>query len=572
MNAGRGSARWMVLAVLCSAWAGALSLAAAGGAAAAGLDPSFGTAGRVISDFGHTETRASALAVAPDGSLVVAGSTCSLPATVGRSCDLALVRYGTDGSELGRTSQGFAAHPDFVVSDLAVDSEGDVIAVGRRYSLGWSPDLIGYLPDGSADAAVSATALPQAFAVKEITAVAVDASDRILLAGESAKNEVLIARLGRDGAADESFGGGDGVATVQQSGPPYVSALAIGSEGRSFYAGHFDIGDPEAGSSGVAALESDGEPAPGFSVPVSFRRELTLGRELTAVRDLKLDSLGRVLLSFEGNGATMSPVARLLPTGAPDESFGRGGVASMPSCQDCHTAIALGVDAADRPLFAGLPFRVGRYTTAGLPDGGLAPGGSFMVDVAGHPEADDLAIDGAGRVVVAGSSIAADGHSRIILARLLVDGPPATVCRGVAATTVGTAGDDVLVGTAGRDVILARGGGDEIRARGGGDLICAGSGRDVVSGGAGGDRIYGEAGPDRVLGGTGQDRLFGGAGRDVIQGGSDADLLRGSAGADRLLGQSGPDRLFGGAGDDALAGGTGEDVLHEDTRQNGTHE
>jgi uncharacterized delta-60 repeat protein len=568
--------------------AGAFGMTASPGAGAAGLDPSFGTTGRVVSDFGQAEARASALALAPDGTLVVAGSSCSLPPAGGRSCDLALVRYGADGSELQRTPDGFAAHPDFAINDLAVDSEGGVIVVGRRYSLGWSPDLVRYRPDGSADPAFSAAALPQAFAPKEITAVAVDASNRILLAGESAAHEVLVARLGSDGAADDSFGGGDGVAVIQESGAPYVSALAIGDEGRIFLAGSLEIGDPEAGDAGaalIAALEPDGDPAAGFSAPAGF------GHELISVRDLKLDSLGRLLLSLEGNGATELPVARLLPTGELDESFGESGIATAAQCEGCGVASALAVDGADRPLFAGSPFRLGRYTAAGTADDGFVRGGSSTVDFGeGYRlEATDLALDGSGRIIVAGSRMAADGHSQFILARLLVDDGPIGACRGVVATAVGTPGDDVLVGTTGRDMILARGGADEIRGLGGGDLICAGSSSDVVRGGGGDDRIYGEAGADLVLGGpgadlisggngadrlkgdAGRDRLLGDAGRDVIQGGAGADLLHGSGAADRLRGQSGPDRLFGGAGDDVLSGGVGKDVLRGGPGMNRTH-
>jgi uncharacterized delta-60 repeat protein len=576
---------WKVLGMLCLA--GALGMAGAAGAGAAGLDPSFGTNGRVVSDFGQAEARASALALAPDGSVLVAGTECSLPRIAGRSCDLALVRYGSDGSEWQRTPGGFAAHSDFAVNDLAVDSEGGIIVIGRRYSLGWSPDLVRYRPDGSVDPAFSAASLPQAFEAKEITAVAVDASNRILLAGDSATHEALVARLGPHGAADESFGGGDGVAAIQESGAPYVSALALGDEGRIFLAGSLDIGDPEAGATGaalIAALESDGEQAAGFSAPASF------GHELVSVRDMKLDSLGRLLLSLEGNGARALPVVRLLPTGSLDEGFGNDGIATMPSCDECGVATALAVDGGDRPLLAGSPFRLGRYTAAGMVDDRLARGGSFTVDFGEgvRIEATDLAIDGAGRAIIAGSRIGAGGRSRFVLARLLVDGP-VDACRGIAATVVSRPGDDALVGTTGRDVILDRGNADEVKGLGGVDLICAGKGPDVVRGGAGRDRIYGEAGADRVLGGpgadlisgangadyirggTGRDRLFGGAGRDVIQGGAGADLLQGSGAGDRLLAQSGPDRLFGGAGNDVLSGGLGEDVVRGGAGMNRPH-
>jgi Ca2+-binding RTX toxin-like protein len=53
-------------------------------------------------------------------------------------------------------------------------------------------------------------------------------------------------------------------------------------------------------------------------------------------------------------------------------------------------------------------------------------------------------------------------------------------CKRVAATIVGTEGDDVIIGTPGRDIIHGLGGADEIRSRGGNDVVCAGAGRDVV--------------------------------------------------------------------------------------------
>jgi uncharacterized repeat protein (TIGR01451 family) len=122
---------------------------------------------------------------------------------------------------------------------------------------------------------------------------------------------------------------------------------------------------------------------------------------------------------------------------------------------------------------------------------------------------------------------------------------PAVACRGVAATVVGTAGDDTLVGTGGRDVIAALGGNDTVVSLAGRDLICAGGGNDYVGAGSAADRILGGAGGDRLLGRGGPDKLKGGAGNDV---------LKGNRGADRLRGGSGRDRCRGGAGADSIGG------------------
>ncbi len=96
------------------------------------------------------------------------------------------------------------------------------------------------------------------------------------------------------------------------------------------------------------------------------------------------------------------------------------------------------------------------------------------------------------------------------------------LCDGVAATIVGSAGDDDLVGTPGDDVIVGLGGDDRIDGRAGNDLICGGAGRDVLIGGRGDDAISGGAGADRLLGRRGMDSLDGGRStNDQCSGGRD---------------------------------------------------
>ncbi|HKO38759.1 MAG TPA: hypothetical protein VJU14_10365, partial [Solirubrobacterales bacterium] len=92
----------------------------------------------------------------------------------------------------------------------------------------------------------------------------------------------------------------------------------------------------------------------------------------------------------------------------------------------------------------------------------------------------------------------------------------APLCRGVAATVSGTAGDDLLIGTAGPDVIAAFGGNDRVVAQAGRDLVCAGGGADYIGAGTAADRVFAGAGPDRLLGRGGPDLLRGSAGNDVL--------------------------------------------------------
>jgi RTX calcium-binding nonapeptide repeat (4 copies) len=81
-------------------------------------------------------------------------------------------------------------------------------------------------------------------------------------------------------------------------------------------------------------------------------------------------------------------------------------------------------------------------------------------------------------------------------------------CGGLAATSFGTPGPNVIVGTTRRDVIAGLGGNDKIRGLAGNDVLCGGAGRD------------------KLIGGGGRDRLLGQAGRDVCKGGPKKDTAR----------------------------------------------
>ena len=129
-----------------------------------------------------------------------------------------------------------------------------------------------------------------------------------------------------------------------------------------------------------------------------------------------------------------------------------------------------------------------------------------------------------------------------------------TVCFGLAATIIGTPGDDVLVGTFADDVIVGLGGNDTISGGAGSDTICGGDGDDSITGESQADFLFGDAGNDTISGDSDADLLSGGDGNDSLDGGSQADTLLGGDGDDELNGGPGPDVLDGGNGVDVLDG------------------
>lgn len=126
-------------------------------------------------------------------------------------------------------------------------------------------------------------------------------------------------------------------------------------------------------------------------------------------------------------------------------------------------------------------------------------------------------------------------HDPVLVGLNLDSIPDNPTCMGLAATIIGTPGDDVIVGTNKTDVIVTFGGNDTISGGNGKDVICSGFGNDVIDGGNGKDLIDAGDSDDVVNGGKGKDIIFGRGGNDELNGGASVDDLDGGEGIDTCL-------------------------------------
>jgi len=97
------------------------------------LDTSFGTGGRVTTDFAGPNDQASSIAVQPDGRIVVAGAAGGF---LNRGFDFALARYNSNGTLDATFGTGGKATTDFagvddVPSSIALQGDGKIVVVGR---------------------------------------------------------------------------------------------------------------------------------------------------------------------------------------------------------------------------------------------------------------------------------------------------------------------------------------------------------------------------------------------------------------------------------------------------------
>ena len=535
------------------------------------LDQSFGTGGSTLISFGGFD-RGRALAIQPDGRIVVVGRTGS--ETIG---DFAVARLTPGGlpdagfGSAGRVAVNFGAGSNDEGFDVALQPDGMVVAAGETTAQGELPDfgVVRLRPDGTPDPGFGG-GHPQS--VDFVVGVMTNSSDlgrsaallpdgRILLGGGtdvSGSETFGVARLRSTGALDSpsDFSPGPsrtGTAIADfPGGGEFSRDIAIQPDGKIVIGG--DNGDNFA----VARLMPNGDYDGSFGSPAG-RTTVDFGKTEDAAA-LALQPDGKILIAGRTNVGHCCDfaIARLNPDGSPDDSFGGGDGRSLVAFGDDEAgAEAIALQPDGKIVVAGYKrmgvnsAAVARLQPNGSLDSTFGEGGRASLEIA-ESLGEGVALQPDGKIVVAG--YAGGITSDFLVARLEGDPQPPggpgpggpgggtpPRCGGRSATIVGTAAGDALRGTRGRDVIVALGGNDRIRALGGKDLVCAGAGNDAVRGGRGADRLLGQRGNDRLVGEAGADRLVGGPGRD------------------RLLGGPGRDRLLGGGGIDVLRGGPGRD-------------
>jgi uncharacterized delta-60 repeat protein len=505
--------------------------------APADVDGGFGSEGRTMIDGGGNDD-VRALAVQPDGKIVVVGSTSI------KGGDALVLRLNRDGSpDRGFDGDGVVTIDRGANEDanaVAIQPDGKIVVAGHTSS-GLNGVVYRLNANGSPDLAFGdqGAAVLDSAGDERINAVALQPDGRIVAAGFTSVNkDMAIYRLTETGAPDKSFDM-DGARGVDGGGTEAAYGVAIQPDGKVVAAGYSSVnndGDPL-----VARLTSTGQPDTDFGNAGKTR--ITGTDDYAEAMALQPD--GKIVLAgHTQNGQTNydATVYRLRPSGAPDNAFNEDGRIRL-EVGDYEEAKALAVQPDGKIVVSG-ETSVGddgvvwRVTESGARDNTFGADGQLLLGGGGLESAVALALQADGKIVLAGTRDAVNDDALVY--RLLGDSAPAqgpsggpqgpggpapevTVCAGRRATIVGTAGRDRIRGTRRRDVIATLGGSDVIRGLGGDDLVCAGSGNDLVLGGAGTDTLRGQAGRDRLLGGSGRDRLIGGPGRDRLVGGPGRD-------------------------------------------------
>jgi len=434
-------------------------------------DQSFGNGGTTLLNYSvappRTQDIANAVALQPDGKIVVAGASDDFEAVV------RLTVTGTLDTTFdpGGPRPGFARRRNGTGNDVAIDPAGRILSVGA-YNFdptGTNSFFQSLTSDASFD---DRSRMFDMGGNDGALRMAIQSDGGVVMAGfRQETNGTNTGAVGRI-IPGMPF---DGVAPVLGT---TTEDLVLEPDDRIDVAGGSNSGDFT-----LTRLTRDGLPDAslngGSTVSADF------GGDDAAEAIVRLSNGKLVLAGATGNEFGL---VRYQPGGTIDATFGSGGKRTVSFPAGAAIADAMAVQ------------RDGKLVLVGS-----AGNSGAIVRVLG-----DSASEGGGP----GGGGPGGGKSKVVR------------CGGKRATIVGTNKRNRLKGTKRADVIVGLGGNDTISGLGGNDIVCGGGGNDTIAGGPGNDRLYGELGNDNLNGGPGSDLLVGGPGFDRITGGPGSNVVK----------------------------------------------
>ena len=205
------------------------------------LDTSFGSGGKVLTDFNSTNDEARGLALQSNGQIILAGKS-----NTGPNSTVALARYTLSGSldtTFGtggkvKTSAGLNA----MALSLCLQKDDKIVIAGSTHSgAGTKYDFLvcRYLSNGTLDGTggnVTSFANQDDFGY----ALALESNGQLVVAGSSnngGNNDIAVARYNLSNALDTSFDGDGKVTTAIGTGDEAASSVAIQTDGCILVAG-----------------------------------------------------------------------------------------------------------------------------------------------------------------------------------------------------------------------------------------------------------------------------------------------------------------------------------------------
>jgi len=387
-----------------------VALSPSANAAPGDLDSTFGIGGKVTTDFGGFEV-GNGIALQADSKLVTVGTSF-----IGGQSFFALSRYNPDGTLDSSFGSGGKVTTDFGSGlsrseDVAIQLDGKIVAAGLVFTGEFTSNfaIARYNPDGSLDTSFGSGGevrtdfnSGRSFA----NAVAVQPDGKILAAGATfvggVGNEWALARYNGDGSLDASFGTGGLVITDIA---PEIIDLALQPDGKIVAGGR------GSGNFALARYNPDGSLDTSFGTGGKVATDW--GRD-DAIFSVALQPDGKIVAAGDSLSSTADFVlARYSLDGSLDSSFGTGGkvITDFGGVGGRANAVVLQPDgkivAAGISVYAANPatFALARYNVDGSLDSSFGIGGKVTTSFGGAfgDVANALVLQPDGKIVAAGT-------------------------------------------------------------------------------------------------------------------------------------------------------------------------
>ncbi|MER6352930.1 delta-60 repeat domain-containing protein, partial [Streptomyces sp. NPDC001634] len=296
-------------------------------AAPGDLDPTFGTGGKVLTDFGGTDF---ATAVQADGKIIAVGQSDGASAG---DFDFALARYNTDGSLDPTFGTGGKVTTNFGGGDgaraVAVQTDGKIVVAGFSNTGISNFAVARYNTDGSLDPTFNGTgAVTTDFGGEDLAlGVALQADGKIVAVGFTSvfgSDDFALARYNTDGSLDSTFGtGGKVITDFGTGGNDIANGVVVQTDGKIVAAGSSDT----AGTNdfGLARYNTNG------SLDNTFGTGGLVTTDFGGISDqafgVALQTDGKIVAAGFSNASNANDfaLARYNTNGSLDSTFGTGG-------------------------------------------------------------------------------------------------------------------------------------------------------------------------------------------------------------------------------------------------------
>lgn len=391
----------------------ALGLAAGSGAGAVGIDSSFGSAGTTSTNISFAPLGPAAMLRQADGRLLVAVNRTRTTSLASR-----ILRFTPEGSpDPSFASSGEVGLGAFGAYGLAQEADGSLVVVGSKTPSGGTSPVIALQRRAPGGELIAERLYPQL--VGRANGVAVQSDGKLVLAIETDGHLAL--RLTPALEIDTAFGTA-GLVAAAGAGDDTLRGgqrVALQADGKILIGGH-------GTDAAVGRLLADGS----FDHGYGMNGIRGIGLLTEAVSQLAQQPDGKLLVAVQRRNQPGFQITRLQANGHLDTGFGGGGTvitsvlltsyATNLLLQDDGkiTVGGFASDEARQPHFA-----LARHLTDGAPDESFGPGGVFTHPVANLDDVSAAVLQPSGRVVLSGSTFDPNtSFGNLLVSRFSVDG------------------------------------------------------------------------------------------------------------------------------------------------------